>query len=282
MGIENMNGEDNKFILSQENNEKIEKYIDVINGQIREPTASIFACLPLLAESINDHKNEKSMKTLQIIYKKVYTILKSVNNVTLATKLSSNVSIPTQVVDFSVLVDSAFSSSKIVLPNYCTVDVNIQDGIIVTGNSMLLSIGLFNLILNSLDYRVEDDVKISVTLKKEKNRCTLIYRDNSIGVKDEFMNDIFKPYFSVNPYGDDVSENMGLGLFILDSAVKHAKGTIFFQSEFSKGVNIVISIPESDIDKSNVVKSQPKNFMLNKYSDMFVQLSKYCTLPDLI
>ena len=33
---------------------------------------------------------------------------------------------------------------------------------------------------------------------------------------------------------------------------------------------------------ANAVKSSVKDYLLNKYSDMYVMLCEYCNLPDLI
>ena len=266
-----------------EHDARIREYMDIINLQLREPTTNIFASLPLLAENINKHYTEKAMHTLNTVYQKTYDILKTINNMSMTAKLLSQSSFSDEIIDFSSLIKTAFYSAKAVLPNKCTIKIDTEEGLFIKGNASLLSIGLFNLISNSIDYKSDEDVRISVSLRKENNRCILTYKDNSIGIKNEIINDIYKPYFSANPYNDgEITEGMGLGLFMLDQGVKLSKGTIFLHSEFSKGVNYVISIPQADIEDSDVVRSQPKNFMLNRYSELFVQLSKHCILPDLV
>ena len=137
--------------------------------------------------------------------------------------------------------------------------------------------------LNSLDYRKDENVKISVTLKQSANRYVLVYRDNSIGIKSELAENVFEPCFSADPYNDgEQSDKMGFGLYIAKFAVQHAKGTMLFDTQFDEGVNVIISIPEADTNDGIVVKSKVKDFLLNKYSDIYVMLCEYCTLPDLL
>ena len=258
-------------------------YIDVVNFQLREPATNIFASLPLLAESINSQETEKALETLQSIYKKSYQLIKSINNMTLSAKLLGNREFSKEIIDFSSLVKSVFESSSLVLPDYYSLEIYTEAGCTIEGNAKLMTIALFNLIANSFDYRMEDDVKVSVNLKSENGKNILVYRDNSIGVKPELAQDIFKPYFTSNPYNDgEPYDKMGLGLYVLQQAVHKAGGTVFLQTEFSEGVNVVISIPEIKDGETKIIKSSPKEFVLNKYSEMYVQLCGYCTLPDLI
>lgn len=263
--------------------DKFVDYIDRINFQLREPATNIFASLPLLAENINSQDTEKAIETLQSVYQKTYQIIKSVNNMSIGSKLLADREFLKEPVDFSGLVKGAFEGSKLVLPEYYKLSIEVETGCIVEGNAKLLTQAIFNLLVNSFDYRKEDNVQVSVSLKSVNNKCVLTYRDNSVGIKPELAQEVFKPYFAKNPYNDgEPCEKMGLGLYIAQQAVKHAGGTIFLQTEFSEGVNIVISIPEFDAAGTKVMKSSAKDFMLNKYSEMFIQLCEYCILPDLL
>ena len=261
--------------------EKFIEYIDIVNYQLREPVANIFASLPIMADNISNLRTEAAMENLDAVYRRTYSIIKSVNNLTVVSKLQSEYQYSKETVDFSQLVKNVFQSSKMVLPGYYILDCKVDDGCFVDGNSSLLSMALFNILLNSFEYR-QDDVAVAVSLKKENGRCVLTYRDNSKGIKPDVIGSVFEPFFSTDPYNqEEVTNKLGVGLFIAKKAVNHAGGTILMQSEFGKGVNIVISIPQCR-DDAVFVKSKPTNFMLNKYSDMFVQLCDFCELPDLI
>ena len=208
-------------------------------------------------------------------------IIKSVNNMSLASKLISGRKFNLELINFSQLLKNSLQSASMVLPSYCSIDFDISENCFIKGSESVLSIGIFNLILNSIDYKKEDSVKISVSLRKEKGRIIFVYKDNSIGIKPELQQEVFKPYFTKNPYNDgEFNETMGLGLFILKCAVEQAGGNILLSTEFSEGVKYIISLPQTE-ETDGVFKSRSQNFILNKYSDMFVQLCKYCNLPDL-
>lgn len=263
--------------------EKLLEYIDMINVQFREPATNIFASLPLLVNNINNQDTEKAMENLQNVYQKTYSILKGVNNISMVAKLLEGYEFDKRIVDFSSLVKSIFSSSQVVLPGYVDTVISVEEGCYIEGNNSLLTVALLNLMLNSLDYRQEDNVRIDVSLKKENGRCVLIYRDNSIGIKPEIVCDIYNPFFTADPYNDgELSARLGVGLYIAKQAFSHAGGTIMLQTEFSEGVSFIISVPESNLENSVVFKNSTKEFLLNRYSEVFVQLCEYCDLPDLI
>lgn len=261
---------------------KLIEYIDLINVQFREPATGIFASLPLLANNINNSNTERAMENLNNVYQNTYMILRGINNMSLTAKLMDGRQFSREIIDFSQLVKSVFSGSEMISPSYFSADIEADNECYICGSKALITTGLLNILLNSFDYRREDDVKISVQLKREKGRCVLIYKDNSIGIKPEIAEDIFKPFFTANPYCEgEPGMKMGVGLYIAQQAVKHAGGTMLMQTEFSEGVSYIISIPDCITDENLVMKSSTGEFLLNRYSDVFIQLCEYCNLPDL-
>ena len=267
---------------SQSASDNFVEYIDIINYQMREPATNIFASLPIMAENINKNNTEAALENLNAVYRRTYSIIKNINNLTVVSKLKSGYDYRKDVIDFSKLVKNAFQSSQMVLPSYVKIDCICDNSCIIKGSNSLLGTALFNLLHNSLEYRKED-VQVSVKLKKEADRCILTYRDNPKGIKPEIIGSVFEPFYSADPYNDgEPSNKLGIGLYIVRQAAVQAGGTVIIQSEFGEGVNINISIPLCKEDNAIVLESKSGDFMLNKYSDMFIQLCEYCELPDLI
>lgn len=256
--------------------------LDAINYQLREPISSIFASLPALSESINNCDTEKANKSLQSLYEKAYLVLKNINNISLATKIFTAQKLLLSTVDISSLVESACASTKIILPDYVNIETDIQSDILIKGNSAILSHAIFNLILNSIEYRNEADVNIKISLKATKTKCLLRYSDNSLGIKDNVMPNIFDAYYTCDPYDDgELNTKLGLGLYIAKAAFENAGGKILASSEFGKGMSYAVSIPLCSETEENLVRSKASDFVMNRYSEMFVQLCEYCILPDL-
>ena len=262
--------------------DKLIEYIDLINVQLREPATGIFASLPATVNNVNNNNTEKAIENLHGIYKNTYRILKGINNISLSAKLMENYDFSKETINFSELVTNVFTSSKMVLPGYLKINMDIEEGCIVSGNSSMLTVGLLNILLNSMDYRREDNVTVDISLKDENGKSVLIYRDNSLGIKPELVQDIFKPFFTGDPYADgEIASRMGLGLYIAKKAIEFAGGTILLNTEFSDGVKYIISIPDKISGEENILRSSSTEFLLNRYSNLFIQLCEYCNLPDL-
>jgi len=100
---------------------------------------------------------------------------------------------------------------------------------------------LFNLILNSIDAIKEKKVingyiKIRTYQKEEKGKKSIILEieDNGIGIKEEYKEKIFKPFFTTKQKGT------GLGLPMVYKIIFSHGGIINMKSEYGKGTKFII------------------------------------------
>ena len=135
---------------------------------------------------------------------------------------------------------------------------------------------------NSINFKGDDDVVINISLKNNGDNVVLSYSDNSKGIKDENLPYVFKPYYSMDPYSGNGSESsLGLGLFIVKNGFESAGGKIITTSVFGKGVKYIVTMSAAE-DNGHVMESSTSEFLLNRYSELFVQLCDSCQLPDLV
>ena len=74
------------------------------------------------------------------------------------------------------------------------------------------------------------------------NYARITVSDNGIGIKKEFLEKIFEPYFTTKKVG----EGSGLGLSVVYGIVKSHSGAITTQSEPGKGTTFCVYLPLSD------------------------------------
>jgi signal transduction histidine kinase len=99
------------------------------------------------------------------------------------------------------IVSSALSSAKITIKTTITQDFKLY------GNRNEFEQVLLNLINNAKDALIErkiENSKIDITIDKQQ----LTIKDNAQGIKKEYLNKIFDPYFSTKKNSD------GIGLYI--------------------------------------------------------------------
>jgi signal transduction histidine kinase len=99
-----------------------------------------------------------------------------------------------------------------------------------------LKISLRNVIINSIEaIHKKGEIKIRVWI--EKNWINIEISDTGEGIKKEFLEKIFEPYFSTKEGGT------GLGLSIAKKIIEQHKGEIKISSEIGKGTITLIKLP---------------------------------------
>ncbi len=251
----------------------------IFSSSLREPLTGIFSLFPVIIDNINSNKNQKAIDNLQAMYKQTYIALRNVSNISLVNRILAKEEFKIDNIDFSQLLNSILKTLPAIIPNL-KLNIEIEDNIYIKANKQLLTNGILMLISNSIKFKKDEMIIIDITLKENNKNCILKYKDNSIGIKDELIEKVFLPYYSKDPYNDgEMSFDMGMGLFILKTAVDVAKGNILLTSEFSKGVLYNITFKTNDEDL--FIQSKPTDYLLNRYSEVFIQLSENCILPDM-
>ena len=252
----------------------------LINYQMREPVSSIFALLPVITDNINRGDSDKAIMYMDGIHSKSYKLLRNITNISIAEKIMDNTDFHTEKINLSSLLNSLVTSVMTVEKNV-EIDCETEDNIIISGNLNLITNGILNLFANSFDYRQDGKTHIRIRLSARNKTAVFTYSDDSKGIKEEFQPYVFSPYFSKDPYADgEADPSLGLGLFIAKTAFTHAGAALLLSSEFGKGVKYSASFPVCESDGS-VLKSTATDFLLNRYSEVFVQLCDSCRLPSL-
>jgi PAS domain S-box-containing protein len=105
---------------------------------------------------------------------------------------------------------------------------------------MTLRLVFANIISNAYKYynpHVKSHLKVKINVKPLQ--ATVVFSDNGIGIKKEYLNKIFNMFFRAT----EKSEGSGLGMYIVKQAIDKLKGTIAINSEYGKGTEIKIVIP---------------------------------------
>lgn len=255
--------------------EEKESPVYAFSSQMRERLTDIFATLPILSA----HADEEDLRYTEEIQANCYQLLRLASNLESAGMVEQK-RFDIQPVDLTALLESLRQSLDTVgrglsVPLEWSLP---KEELPVKANPRLLSQAILNLIRNSMAY-TRDGNRITITLEKAAGRALLTVEDRGLGIKPEFVDRIFEPYFSIDPYGDNhLRPGVGLGLAVVRETVCGFGGTVNVESRFGEGTKIFCALPLST-DAEELLQGDGAEYLINRYSPVYVQLCGYVRLP---
>ena len=96
-----------------------------------------------------------------------------------------------------------------------------------------------NIIENSLRYADIIDVEVS----NDEENCYISISDNGTGIPEKNYEDVFKPFFTLDPSRNKLKGESGLGLTIARDIIRSHGGDIKISKSNLGGMKILIDLP---------------------------------------
>jgi signal transduction histidine kinase len=108
-------------------------------------------------------------------------------------------------------------------------------------DSFRIRLVLTNLIMNSIYFRDESKTNSYCALHADisKESATIRITDNGIGIEPEFRERVFQMFFKAS----NRSDGAGLGLYLVNEAVRKLKGSLEIESTPGEGTSLLVSLP---------------------------------------
>ena len=108
-----------------------------------------------------------------------------------------------------------------------------------SGRPIQLKRAIQNIIDNSLRYSNELNIEILLS----DDGCIIIIEDNGPGIPDKNYEDVFKPFFSLDPSRNKLKGESGLGLSITRDIIRSHGGDIKLSKSSYGGLKSIIQLP---------------------------------------
>ncbi len=108
---------------------------------------------------------------------------------------------------------------------------------------------VINIISNSIKYTPEKG-KITVKLLKDEEYIYIKIGDNGMGIPKEDASRLFERFYRVDKARTRVLGGTGLGLSIAKQIVEAHKGSITLESDYGKGTEVTIKLPQKGVVKA--------------------------------
>lgn len=127
------------------------------------------------------------------------------------------------------------------------------------GDAMRLREILLNLLNNAVKYTNEGSVSFTAKVLWERNDLVQLefrVKDTGIGIKEEDLDKLFNHFEQLDIERNKGIEGTGLGLTIVKELLNLMQGTIEVNSQYGKGSEFIITIPQKKIGDSKIQKLQ--------------------------
>jgi Na+/proline symporter/two-component sensor histidine kinase len=206
------------------------------------------------SETLRDAYDKLSDKQKRMAIDNIFTSsisLKSFDdNITTLARLSKpDYELNKEDVDFSALVHDRVQTCRKYYEE--TMEdrefiLNIKDNIIVNADKSYMIHLLDNLIINAIKYCKKG--KISIILRKSKDRVDFVIADEGIGIPKTELYDVFEP-FTVSSKTRTTAGGRGIGLAVCKRIVEAHGGTISANSNDEIGAILKFILPSGNTNK---------------------------------
>jgi signal transduction histidine kinase len=120
--------------------------------------------------------------------------------------------------------------------------VHVASDIVYEADENLLHIILNNLVENAIVFRKTGTERPSVSIDLEQlgNQVVVKCRDNGIGIDSKYLENIFDIHFRAT----ELSNGIGLGLYLVKKAVTQLRGRIEVLSDYGSGTTFIVYLPK--------------------------------------
>ncbi len=210
------------------------RFTSDVSHELRTPVTVILAHAE---EALDNTDAESAMHALRVIRKKGIQMQNMIS--AMLTLARGNKEPERQRVDLSLITEDAASEAQANAAGI-TVEKDIEPGIVLMGDQLLLIRLIVNLLDNAVRYNRQDG-HIKVVLRAESGRALLTVSDNGRGIAPEDLPHIFERFYRADKARS--GEGSGLGLAIVEWIVAAHKGTVSVESAPGQYTRFTVSLP---------------------------------------
>jgi signal transduction histidine kinase len=222
--------------------------ISTVNHELRTPLTSIIGYVELMQRDAKLLENEETKLYLEVLERNSSILLSLVESMLSLSKFDSEVGrLPDKPVILSETIESAlFILKPAIEAAEVLVNLELEDGVVVQGDSGQLTQLFINLISNAIKFSPSQS-SIEISLQSENleghQLASISIADHGIGIPKSDIPLLFTRFFRAGNVNSGSHPGTGLGLAIVKQIIDHHDGTIGVQSEVGKGTTFLIEIP---------------------------------------
>lgn len=225
---------------------ELEDFSSIASHDLQEPLRKIVAFGDRLSSRISD-SDEQSRNYLGRMQSAALRMRKLIDDLLQFSKIESNEK-SYEVIDLNKVIRNVLDDLEARVQE-TKGEINLKSLPVIEADPVQMHQLFLNLIGNALKFHregVPPVISLDTTCKGD-GRCVIMVEDNGIGIEEDLVDKIFKPFERL--HGRSVYEGTGIGLTICNKIVARHGGEIRVESG-SNGVTFHIILPEKQKNSS--------------------------------
>ncbi len=215
--------------------------IQDISHELRSPVARLQLALELTKKHLNIPDDQKDIKRIENECEQINSIINTLLNLP-AFELDPQLALQDNV-DITALLSQVSEDMNFSNPQHnIHFESLLEHNVILQANSQLLRSTIENILKNAQHYHQEKE-DIELTLRQDGKKLVIECCDMGPGIDPDKLEEVFKPFYRVDPARNRESGGHGLGLAICQRAIKLHNGEIHAHNRHGPGLCIRIKLP---------------------------------------
>lgn len=232
----------------EQDEERRKELIASISHDIRTPLTSIKAYVEGLLDHVANTP-EKEERYLLVIQKKADVLERLIEQLLLLTKMDlGEKALPLEPLQLEQLTEEFIEENRLTWEKKgAHFHMDLAQDVPIAGSPLLLERVIENLVTNSIKYKTQDMVEISVSLEKVGNEAILAIADDGQGVPEEELSRLQEAFYRTDKARSRTDNGSGLGLAIVRRAAALMKGEVEIKNAEPHGLVVRVKLPMNKV-----------------------------------
>lgn len=225
-------------------NQELDTFVYRVSHDLRSPLLAVIGLTQIARGNLEKSADKTALKVIDMIGDKVRHLDEIIVSILHYSRNSRLAPSPSRW-DIKKLLNSILSNAQ-QAEKEIDVMINLNGTDEVYSDQMRWELIINNLLNNAVKYSdpSKENLWVSFELTQNDDHYRMVIEDNGVGIPEKAQQRVFEMFYR----NSSIADGSGLGLYIVDDAVKKLGGKITLASEEHVGTRITISLPLNKLD----------------------------------
>jgi PAS domain S-box-containing protein len=221
-------------------NQELQQFAYVASHDLQEPLRMIISYLGLIESKYKDQLDDKAHKYINYAVDGGKRMQALINDLLTFSRVKSKAN-PYEEVDMNDILKDVLFNLKLTIKEHKAKITSSNLPIVLADPLQMIQL-VQNFVTNGIKYQPKGRIpKIEINVKKSNGMWEFSFKDNGIGIEDQYYERIFNIFQRLHTREE--YPGTGMGLAIVKRIVERHNGKVWLESMFGKGTTFYFTLP---------------------------------------